>query len=67
MNEPEIRDAFVLLHETCDPRGHELLAALENLLITETRILDNIVQATYEWRTARTLSADVVSLRSVKL
>ena len=68
MNEPEIREAFVLLHETCDPRGHELLAALENLLITETRILDNVIQATREWRGSKTLpTTNVVPMHSVKI
>jgi len=62
MNEPEIHEAFVLLRDICDPRGHQLLTALENLLVSETRILDDVVQVTREWEITQRPSANVVPL-----
>lgn len=43
MNETEIKEAFVLLRDLCDPRGHHLLAVLENTLLTEAALLDGFV------------------------
>lgn len=43
MNETEIKEAFSLLRDLCDPRGHSLLAVLESTLLTESALLDGFV------------------------
>ena len=42
----DVMEAFALLREMCDPRGHNLLTALENLCIVDSVALDGILQAT---------------------
>lgn len=40
-----INHAFDLLRKQCDPRGHDLLQALENLLVVENMALDAVIEA----------------------
>ena len=61
MYETQIRDAFSLLRETCDPRGHSLLTALENLCIVESVAIDGILNISRELREIEERS-NVVSL-----
>lgn len=39
----QIADAFDLLRTQCDPRGHALLEAMENLWLVESAALDCIL------------------------
>jgi hypothetical protein len=43
-----IAEGFRLLRERCDPRGHDLLRALENLCLCESIALDAVVKAVRE-------------------
>jgi len=36
----QIAQGFALLREQCDPRGHDLLLALENLCLVESIAID---------------------------
>ena len=40
-----LAEAFRLLREQCDPRGHDLLRALENLCIWESIALDEVLES----------------------
>jgi len=46
MTVKEITEAFELLRKTCDPRGHAVLRALENLCIVEHVALEGLIAAT---------------------
>lgn len=45
-----IIQAFDLLRSQCDPRGHALLEALQDLLIVENMALDVVLEAMSEDR-----------------
>ena len=46
-----ILEAFALLRKQCDPRGHDLLEALENLVLTEAASLNRIEEVMEPLRT----------------
>ena len=48
MHQQQIHEAFALLRETCDPRGHALLDALESLCIVESTAIDGILNISRE-------------------
>ena len=40
-----ILEAFALLRKQCDPRGHALLKALEDVCLTESAALERVMDA----------------------
>ena len=48
MRTHEIHEAFDLLRDLCDPRGHALLKALEQLCIMEALSLDAVLEQLQE-------------------
>ena len=52
----EITEAFQLLRDLCDPRGHDLLLTLENLCIVETLALDAVLEVTSQLRPSNVVS-----------
>jgi len=44
----QIAQGFALLREQCDPRGHDLLLALENLCLVESIAIDMLAAAPTE-------------------
>jgi hypothetical protein len=57
-----IHNAFDLLRDTCDPRGLELLEALESLCLTEKKALDAILTAVADSREDEDADANVVPM-----
>lgn len=44
MKSNEIHEAFCTLRQMCDPRGHDILDALENLCVSESVTLDEVIR-----------------------
>ena len=48
MQPSEIAEAFTLLRQLCDPRGHPLLTALENFCLVESVALEAVLDGLRE-------------------